>query len=66
MSKSLLQFFKSDHLKVDLRTMAKDFEMMALNLYDILPANDEKEMAMRKLLEAKDCAIRALIYSGGK
>ena len=27
-----------------------------------LPSNPERTVALRKLLEAKDCAVRALIY----
>lgn len=35
-------------------------EVMALTL----PDNAEKTMALRKLLEAKDCAVRALLFKG--
>jgi hypothetical protein len=27
-----------------------------------LPANPERTVALRKLLEAKDCAVRAVLY----
>ena len=29
---------------------------------DTLPSNPERTVALRKLLEAKDCAVRALLF----
>jgi hypothetical protein len=34
---------------------------LALHLVQVLPENEEKAMALRKLLEAKDCGIRAVL-----
>ena len=35
---------------------------MAVHLVDTLPANPESTVALRKLMEAKDCAVRAVLF----
>ena len=35
---------------------------LAAHIVNTLPSNPERTVALRKLLEAKDCAVRALIY----
>jgi hypothetical protein len=59
---SLLQFFKSDHLPPHLRSVSKPFEDLAMHLSRSLPDGAEKSAALRKLLEAKDCAVRSVLY----
>lgn len=59
---NLMQFFKYDHLPEHLQTVSKPFGEMAKNLEDTLPNNPEKTVALRKLLEAKDCAVRAVLF----
>ena len=58
----LIQFFNYKHLKPELQEISKPFGEMAWWIVDNLPDNPEREMALRKLLEAKDCAVRAKIY----
>ena len=58
-SKQLLQFFVYEHLPPHLQEISKPFGDLANHLVTILPNNFELEMALRKLLEAKDCAVRA-------
>lgn len=60
---SLLQFFKSNHLPEKLRNISQPFEIMAQMIYKDCPRNSERTVALRKLLEAKDCAVRSLLYS---
>lgn len=55
----LLQFFKYDHLPAHLQTISKPFGDLANQIVDMLPKNAERSTALRKLLEAKDCAVRA-------
>lgn len=62
---SMMQFFKYDHLPAHLQAVSKPFGELALELDQTLPGNPEKSAAMRKLLEAKDCAVRALLYKAG-
>lgn len=35
---------------------------MAKNIVETLPQNPERTVALRKLLEAKDCAVRSLAF----
>lgn len=59
----LLQFFTYEHLPEHLREVSKPFCRLAHQLVTDLPYNSERYMALRKLLEAKDCAVRAVLYS---
>ena len=58
----LLQFFKYEHLPENLQQFSKPFAELANKIVEILPQNPERTVALRKLLEAKDCAVRAHIY----
>lgn len=54
-----------EHFKLvadgDALTMETLYLTMANELADRLPAGPEKTVAMRKLLESKDCAVRAVV-----
>ena len=58
----LLQFFKYDHLPQHLQATSKIFYDAAHQIAKTLPSNPETTTALRKLLEAKDCAVRANIF----
>ena len=58
----LLQFFTFAHLPPDLQDISMPFAMLAQALVDKLPSNPEQTEALRKLLQAKDCAVRAWIF----
>lgn len=62
MSQYLMQFFKFDHLKEPLASVSKKFHDLAHEMDEYLPNNPEKTVAIRKLLEAKDCAVRAVFF----
>jgi len=57
----ILQFFASDHLPERLQAVSRPFGLLALELLNKLPRNPERTVALRKLLESKDAAVRALI-----
>lgn len=57
----MLAFFKADHLPEKLRPTSQLFGVMAVELVERLPKNAERTVALRKLLEAKDCAVRAIL-----
>jgi len=57
----LLRYFKYDHLPKDLQVISKKFFNMAIDLEAVLPPGPEKTVAFRKLLEAKDAAVRSTI-----
>ena len=59
----LMQFFTYDHLPEHLRKISKPFAELANMIEQTLPRNPERTTALRKLLEAKDCAVRAVIAS---
>lgn len=61
----ILQFFGFAHLAPPLRAVSRPFAEQALRMYDNLPRNPERTVGFRKLIEAKDCAVRALIYKAG-
>lgn len=65
----LLQFFEYAHLPPNLQAVSKPFCDLAKALCDgsinpenPVPSNPERTMALRKLLEAKDCAVRAVLF----
>jgi hypothetical protein len=57
-----MQFFGWGHLPAHLQKVSKPFGELALQLDTELPDNPEKSTALRKLLEAKDCAVRAQLF----
>jgi hypothetical protein len=58
----ILQFFAYAHLPLHLQAVSKPFGDLAYDLVDKLPRNPERTVALRKLLEAKDAAVRALLF----
>lgn len=59
----LLQFFKYEHLPPHLQEISRSFFDLAYWVSTNLPRNPERTTALRKLLEAKDCAVRARLYT---
>ena len=59
---NLLQFFTYEHLPQHLQAVSKPFGDLARELAARLPAKAESTTALRKLLEAKDCAVRAVLF----
>lgn len=59
---NILQFFAYSHLPPHLQTISKMFHDLAHDLMN-LPDNEERHMMLRKLLEAKDCAVRSVVYN---
>lgn len=62
MKEHILQFFKYEHLPARLQVVSAPFCELARALVDEehgLPRNPERTVALRKLLEAKDAAVRA-------
>ena len=57
----ILTFFEYAHLPEHLQDVSKPFHDLAWQVERELPAGPEKTTALRKLLEAKDCAVRAQI-----
>lgn len=66
MNEPLLQFFSWKHLPANLQQISAPFGELAEKIVRDLPRNPERTVALRKLLEAKDCAVRAVIYLEAK
>ena len=56
---AVLKFFAYQHLPPHLQAVSKDFHDLACVVADRAPLNAETTIALRKLLEAKDAAVRA-------
>lgn len=57
----IIQFFSYEHLPEKLREVSRPFCELALEIVAKLPRNQERSVALRKLLEAKDAAVRAAV-----
>jgi len=58
----ILKYFKFEHLPEHLQGVSKDFSELAHQMACRGSENIPETMAgLRKLLEAKDCAVRAVI-----
>jgi hypothetical protein len=60
-SENMLRFFSYSHLPDLLQETSAPFFTLADDLVQALPPGPEKTMCIRKLLEAKDCAARAVL-----
>lgn len=54
----IMQFFRYSHLPGHLQDVSREFAKLA-DIVMTLPRNPERTVALRKLLEAKDAAVRA-------
>lgn len=55
----VLRYFHYSHLPPVLQSRSKPFCDLARTIIDTTPRNPERTVALRKLLEGKDAAIRA-------
>ena len=60
-SDPLLKWFAYAHLPPKLQTVSKIFHDAAQSLVAAVPASAERTVALRKLLEGKDAAVRAAL-----
>ncbi|MFJ6615465.1 hypothetical protein ACIQPT_34895 [Streptomyces sp. NPDC091289] len=57
----LLRYFEYGHLPAHLQTVSKPCGDLAQELVAVLPDGPELSAGLRKLLEAKDCFVRAAL-----
>ena len=57
----ILKYFEFAHLPEKLQAVSGEFYGLAMTLAAILPRNPERTVTFRKLLEAKDAAVRAAL-----
>lgn len=60
---NILQFFDFDHLPMHLQRVSEPFAQMAETILTTSDRCPERTVALRKLLESKDAAVRAAISS---
>lgn len=53
--------FRWEHLPEYLQRVSAPFAAVAAVIVDMLPPSKERDVCLRKLLEAKDCAVRAAV-----
>lgn len=61
-----MQFFEYEHLPERLKGVSIPFCHLAEEIVANTPRNPERTVALRKLLEAKDAAVRAHLFKGGE
>lgn len=59
MPSTTIKYFAFEHLPAHLQEVSKPIGELAKLLEQSLPDGPEKSAGMRKLLEAKDCFVRA-------
>lgn len=60
----MLQWFEYDHLPPHLQDVSKGFHRLANFVCSEIHPGPERTVALRKLLEAKDAAVRAKVHPG--
>ena len=61
----IMRYFDYGHLPEELASVSAPFAAVARRMVDTLPAGPELSAGLRKLLEAKDCAVRAALPEDG-
>lgn len=61
MSNPIMKFFEFAHLKAHLYEVSKPICELAKEMDAKIPDSAEKIAGLRKLLEAKDCLVRAVL-----
>lgn len=57
----MLRWFRFEHLPAHMQPFSRPFAELARWMVDNLPRDPERTVALRKLLESKDAAVRASI-----
>jgi hypothetical protein len=61
----MMKWFAYEHLPEHLKVVSVKFYEVACSLCSLVDAGPERTVALRKLLEAKDAAVRAKLNPGG-
>ena len=60
-----LKWFEYAHLPDHLQVISKPFNQLARKICRSIEPGPERTVALRKLLESKDAAVRAVVSPGG-
>ena len=61
----MLKHFEYSHLPPHLQNISRPFYLLAHDITSDIEPGQERTAALRKLLESKDCAVRAKLHPGG-
>lgn len=61
----MAKWFAYAHLPEHLQSISRGFHDLGANLCHAIEPGPERTVALRKLLEAKDAAVRAKVHPGG-
>jgi hypothetical protein len=61
----MIKWFEWDHVPDDLKQICESFSRLADIVVQDIEPGPERTVALRKLLEAKDSAVRAKLFPGG-
>ena len=61
----MIKWFAYDHLREPLKEVSFHFCELARTICSLVDQGPERTVALRKLLEAKDAAVRAKLHPGG-
>lgn len=61
----MMKWFEYKHLPAQLQLVSCNFFELALHITETIQPGPERTVALRKLLEAKDAAVRAAVNPGG-
>lgn len=64
MNERMLKWFEYSHLPEKLQAFSKPFGELAAHVVATIEPGPERTVALRKLLEAKDAAVRAALNPG--
>jgi hypothetical protein len=61
----MMKWFAYEHLPEHLQLHSKPFHDLARRICEYIKPGAERTVALRKLLEAKDAAVRAVVHPAG-
>ena len=64
MNERMLKWFEFSHLPPHLQEVSRPFGELAAKICEACESGPERTVALRKLLEAKDAAVRAKLSPG--
>jgi hypothetical protein len=65
MPEPILQYFEFSHLPAHLQVVSEPFHRMAHDIVSTVPRCAERTAGLRKILEGKDCIVRAMLPTRG-
>ena len=61
----MLKWFDFDHLSGEVRGISVNFSTLVFEIMQTIEPGPERTVCLRKLVESKDAAVRAVVHPGG-